>query len=107
MISATRKYTTSEFNTTEDTTTDYDYDYSTKTEYMTAKYNRTEDTATDHDYDYSITEKTMTKKDTAIENNEPKSRLIKTIEGNKKYTLRSQQASFMAIIIESILVPEY
>ena len=51
---------------------------------MTAKYNRTEDNATDHDYDYSITEKTMTKKDTAIENNEPKSRLIKTIEGNKK-----------------------
>ena len=102
------KYTTTEYNTTEDTTaTKYDYDYSTKTEYMTAKYNRTEDTATDHDYDYSITEKTMTKKDTAIENNEPKSRLIKTIEGNKKYTLRSQQASFMAIIIESILVPEY
>ena len=74
---------------------------------MTAKYNRTEDTATDHDYDYSITEKTMTKKDTAIGNNHPKSRLIKTVEGNKKYTLRSQQASLIAIIIERIFVPEY
>ena len=51
---------------------------------MTAKYNRTEDTATDHDYDYSITEKTMAKKDTAIENNDPKSRLTNTTEGNKK-----------------------
>ena len=49
---------------------------------MTAKYNRTEDAATD--YDYSITEKTMAKKDTAIENNDPKSRLTKTTEGNKK-----------------------
>ena len=84
MISARAKHRTTEYNTTEDTTTDYGYDYSTKTEYMRAKYDTTEDTATYHDYDYSITEKTMTKKDTAIENNEPKSRLIKTIEGNKK-----------------------
>ena len=75
---------------------------------MTTKYNRTEDTATDYDYDYSTTEKTMTKKDTAIENNDYKSRLIRTIEGNpNKYTLRSQQASLMAIVIERILVIEY
>ena len=78
------KHRTTEYNTTEDTTTDYGYDYSTKTEYMRAKYNRTEDTTTHYHYDYSTAEENMTKKDTAIENNEPKSRLIKTIEGNKK-----------------------
>ena len=68
---------------------------------MTAKYNRTEDTATDHDYDYSITEKTMTKKDTAIENNDPKSRLIKTIEGNKnsRYS-HNRLASWPLYLIE-------
>ena len=86
-ISATTKYTTTEYNTTEDTTTTaYDYDNSTKTEYMTAKYNRTGDTATDYDYDYSTTEQTMTKKDTAVENNDPKRRFMKTIEGNPKNT---------------------
>ena len=87
LISAMTKYTTTEYNTTEDTTaTKYDYDYSTKTEYMTAKYNRTEDTTTEYEYDYSTTEETMTKNDTAIENNNPKSRLIQTVKGNPKNT---------------------
>ena len=86
-ISATTKYTTTEYNTTEDTTaTAYDYDNSNKTKYMTAKHSRTEDTATEYDYAYSTTEKTMTKKDTAVENNDPKRRFIKTVEGNPKNT---------------------
>ena len=53
---------------------------------MTAKHSRTEDTATEYDYAYSTTEKTMTKKDTAVENNDPKRRFIKTVEGNPKNT---------------------
>ena len=76
------KYTTAEYNTAEDTTTDHDYDYSTKTEYMTAKYNRIEDIKTEYDYDYSNKEETITKNDTAIENTNPKSRVIKTVKGN-------------------------
>ena len=84
LISATTKYTTTEYNTTEDTTTDYDYGYSTKTEYMTAKYDRKEDTTAEYDYDYPTTEKNMTKNDTAIENNNPKGRLIQTVKGNNK-----------------------
>ena len=83
-ISATTKYTITEYNTTEDTTTDYDYGYSTKTEYMTAKYDRKEDTTAEYDYDYPTTEKNMTKNDTAIENNNPKGRLIQTVKGNNK-----------------------
>ena len=86
LISATTKHRKTEYNTTEDTTTDYGYDYSTKTEYMTAKYNRTENTTTDYHHNYSTTEGTMTKKYTAIENNKPKSRLTDTIKGNPKNT---------------------
>ena len=92
LISATTKHRKTEYNTTEDTTTDYGYDHSTKTEYMRAKYDTTEDTTTDYDYDYSTTEETMTKKDTAIGNDNPKSSVVKTINGNpKKYTLLSQE----------------
>ena len=85
MIPAKKKYTTTEYNTTEDTATDYDYDYSTKTEYMKEKYNRTENTTTDYHHDYSTTEETMTKKYSAIKNNKPKSRLTNT-KGNIKNT---------------------
>ena len=53
---------------------------------MTAKYNTTGDITTEYDYDYSTTEETMTKNDTAIENNNPKGRLIQTVKGNKKST---------------------
>ena len=62
LISATTK----EFNTTEDTTTDQYYDYSTKIEYMKAQYNRAEDTTNHYYYDYSTAEETMTEKDTAM-----------------------------------------
>ena len=82
LISATTKYTTAEYNTTEDTTTDHHNDYSTNYEYTTTNYNRTEDTTTDFHYSYSTTEETMAKEDAAIENNNPKSRLIKGITGN-------------------------
>ena len=86
LISATTNYTTTEYNTTEDTTTNHDNDYSTNYKYMTTNYNRTEDTTTDFHYNYSTTEETMTKKDVAIENNNPKSRLINGITGNPKNT---------------------
>ena len=86
LISATTNYTTTEYNTTEDTTTDHDNDYSTKYEYMTANYNRTEHTTTNFHYNYSTTEETMAKKDAAIENNNPKRRLINGIAGNPKNT---------------------
>ena len=65
---------------------------------MKAQYNRTEDTTTHYHYDYSTAEENMTKKDTTIENNSPKSRLIQ----NK--TLRSQEGILMALIITRILV---
>ena len=91
LISATTKHRKTEYNTTEDTTTDYGYDHSTKTEYMRAKYDTTEDTTTDYDYDYSTTEETMTKKYSAIKNNKPKSRLTNTKGNIKKYTLLSQE----------------
>ena len=91
------KYTTTEYSTTEDTKTDYDYDYSTKTEYITAKYNRTEDTTTDYDYDYSTTDETMNKNDTAIEKDKPKSRSIRTITGNPKNT-RCGHNKFILVI---------
>ena len=100
LISATTKYTTAEYDTTEDTTTNYGNDYSTKTGYMRAKYNRTEDTTTHYHYDYSTAEENMTKKDTAIENNSPKSRLI------QNNTLRSQEGILMALIITRILVKD-
>ena len=53
---------------------------------MTAKYNTTGDITTEYDYDYSTTEETITKKDAAIENINPKSKLIKTVKGNPKNT---------------------
>ena len=108
MISATTKYTKTEFNTTEDTTTDHDLDYSTKTEYMNAQYNRTEDTTTHYHYDYSTAEETMTQKDTTIANNNPQRRLINSRKGNsKQYMLRSQEGILMALTIKRVLETEY
>ena len=86
LISATTKYTTTEYNTTEDTTTDHDNDYSTKYEYMAVNFNRTVGTTTKFHHNHSTTEETMIKKDAAIENNNPKSRLINGITGNPKNT---------------------
>ena len=70
---------------------------------MTAKYDRTEGTATD--YDYSTTEKTMAKKDTAVENNDPKRRFIKTIEGNPKIHV-TVRTGLLNGLIKRILVTE-
>ena len=90
LISARAKHRKTEYNTTEDTTTDYGYDYSTNTEYMRAKYDTTEDTTTDYDYDYLTTEETMTKNDTAIENDKLRSRMVRTRTGNPKTTRYGQ-----------------
>ena len=90
LILATTKHRKTEYNTTEDTTTDYGYDHSTKTEYMRAKYDTTEDTTTDYDYDYSTTEETMAKNDTAIENDKLKSRMVHTRPGTPKTTRYGQ-----------------
>ena len=53
---------------------------------MTAKYNRAQDVKTEYEYDHSTKEETITKNDTAIENINPKSRLIETVKGNPKNT---------------------
>ena len=57
---------------------------SATTYYRTTEYNTKEDTTTDYDYDHSTTEETMTKNDTAIENDKPKSRFFNTRTGNPK-----------------------
>ena len=63
---------------------------SATTNYRTLEYNTTEDATTDYDYDYSTTEETMTQNDTAIENDKPKSRFFNTRTGNPKNTLYGQ-----------------
>ena len=57
---------------------------------MRAKYDTTEDTTTVYDYDYSTKEETMTRNDTAIENDKPKGRMVYTRTGNPKNTRYGQ-----------------
>ena len=57
---------------------------------MRAKYDTTEETTTDNDYDYSTTEETMAKNDTAIENDKLKSRMVHTRPGTPKTTRYGQ-----------------
>ena len=57
---------------------------------MRAKYDTTEDTTPDFDYDYSTTEETMSENDTAIENDKLNSRMVRTRTGNPKTTRYGQ-----------------